>query len=155
MDWDNVESIHIGVNEVDMGQYDNPGPTEFVTGASMLLNAQMLREVGVFDERFFLYYEENDLCRRALKSGWKLFYQPKSVVWHANAQAAGIGSPLQDYFITRNKLLFASIWASWRTKFALFRQAVRLLITGRKWQKLGVKDFFLARFGPGTYPISS
>ncbi len=153
MDWANVDSLHIGVNEVDHDQYDRPSPTEFVTGASMLLNCRMLKAIGLFDPKYFLYYEENDLCQRALRAGWQLWYVPKSIVWHANAQATGIGSNLQDYFLTRNKLLFCLRWAPLRSKLAVIRQSLNLLFTGRPWQKRGVLDFYLARMGPGSYLI--
>lgn len=153
MDWANVDSLHIGVNQVDHGQYDQASPTEFVTGASMLINCRMLETIGLFDPKYFLYYEENDLCQRAIRAGWQLVYVPQSVVWHANAQATGIGSNLQDYFLTRNKLLFGLRWAPFRSKLAVIRQSLNLLFTGRPWQKRGVIDFYLARMGPGSYPI--
>lgn len=154
MDWANVDSIHVGVNQVDHGQFDLGGPTEFITGASMFLSVPMLRQIGLFDTNYFLYYEENDLCQRAIKAGWQLLYVPQSTVWHANAQAAGIGSNLQDYFLTRNKLHFGLRWAPFRTKLSLVRHSIfNILLKGRPWQKRGVLDFYLSHLGPGSYPI--
>ena len=74
MDWDNVYAVHLGVNEVDQGQHNQVSQTEFVTGASMLLRTQMLSEIGVIDPKYYIYYEENDLCQRAKAAGWELWH---------------------------------------------------------------------------------
>lgn len=151
VDWDNIQSDHRGVNEVDSGKYDNASRVDFVTGASMLLKSEMLKEVGILDRKYFLYFEENDLCQRAMKSGWELWYVPQSIVWHANAQATGVGSALVDYYTTRNRLLFGMRWAPLRSKLALVRESLRLLYSGRRWQKRGIIDFYLGQFGKGSY----
>lgn len=151
MDWDNVYSVHRGLDEVDSGKYDRLERTEFVTGASMLLRSKMLQQVGLLDPKYFLYYEENDLCQRALRAGWQLWYVSKSQVWHANAQATGMGSPLVDYYTTRNRMLFGMRWAPIKSKLSLVKESVRLLISGRPWQKRGELDFYLGRFGKGSY----
>ncbi len=151
MDWDNVYAEHLGMNEVDQGKYNLLSQTEFVTGASMLLSARMVKEIGLLDPKFYLYYEENDLCQRALKNNWELWYVPQSVVWHANAQATGVGSPLVDYYTTRNRLLFGMRWAPFRAKLAVVRESIKLFFQGRPWQTRGVVDFYLGRFGRGSY----
>jgi len=151
MDWANVIANHLGINEVDHGQFDFVSHTDFINGASMLLRTKMLDEIGVIDPKYYLYYEENDLCQRAKAAGWELWYVPTSRVWHANAQSTGVGSPLVDYYTTRNRLLFGMRWAPWRAKLALLRESVKLLLSGRRWQRQGVADFYLARFGKGTY----
>lgn len=56
--------------------------TDWVPGAFMILRAKALRETGIFDERFFLYYEEVDLCRRMHAAGWQVWYWPRIVVTH-------------------------------------------------------------------------
>ena len=81
-------------------------------------------------------------------------FQPESVVWHKNAQSAGgSGSFLQDYYITRNRLLFGLKFVSFRQKAALIKESFKLLAKGRKWQKKGVMDFYLGRLGKGSYPV--
>jgi len=150
-DWKNVYATHFGMNEVDKGQYNKEKEVDFATGSSMLIRCDVLRQVGILDDKYFLYYEENDLCQRIKKVGWKLIYAPKSVVWHKVGQATGIGSPLADYYIARNRLLFGMRWTPWRTKFALVRESVKLLFIGRTWQKRGVVDFYLGRLGKGSY----
>ena len=145
-DWDNVNAKHWGINEVDRGQFNKLKEIGYATGSSMLLRADVLRRVGLIDEKYFLYYEENDLCQRIKQAGYKLIYAPKSVVWHKVGQAAGIGSNLADYYIVRNRMLFWMRWAPFRAKIALIRESIKLLFKGRPWQKIGIRDFYLGRF---------
>jgi GT2 family glycosyltransferase len=53
-----------------------------VCGAAMLLRCSMLREIGLFDDEFFLYSEDSDLSLRAIATGWKCWYAHKSVIYH-------------------------------------------------------------------------
>ena len=78
-------------------------------------------------------------------------FAPKAKVWHKVAQSSGIGSGLNDYFITRNRLLFGFKYASARARFALMRESFRLLFFGRKWQKIGAKDFYFNKFYKGSW----
>ena len=150
-DWKNIFAVHYGMNEVDNGQNNKEKEVDFATGSSMLIRCDVLRQVGLLDDKYFLYYEENDLCQRIKKADYKIMYAPKSVVWHRVGQATGIGSSLADYYIARNRLLFGLHWAPWRAKFALVRESVKLLFIGRTWQKRGVVDFYLGRLGKGSY----
>ena len=152
MDWENILGKHQGVDEVDKGQFDKAGGTEFATGCCMLIKAATLQKAGFFDDRYFLYYEDSDLQQRLKGAGYTMYFEPRAKIWHKNAAASGgSGSQLQDYYISRNRLLFGFLYAPLKAKFALLREGVRLLITGRKWQKIGVRDFFLSRFGKGSY----
>jgi GT2 family glycosyltransferase len=82
--------------------------TDFVVGAALFLPARILEKTGLFDERFFLNYEETDLCHRARKLGIPSFIVPSSVVrHHAHATMGPFQAPMQLYFLTRNALLFA------------------------------------------------
>ena len=150
-DWDNVYAKHIGVNEVDKGQYDGLRETDFITGCLYIVRADVLRKVGLFDERYCLYFEDSDLGMRIKKAGYKLVVDSNVKLWHKVAQSSAIGSPLNDYFITRNRLLFGMDYAKPRTKFALLREAVKKLFVGTKAQKLAVRDFFMRKLGGGSW----
>ncbi len=150
-DWNNVYAKHWGINEVDRGQFNKQKEIGYATGSSMLLRSEAIKQTGLIDERYFMYYEENDLCQRIKQAGYKLIYAPKSEVWHKVGQAAGIGSGLADYYIARNRMLFGMRWAPLRAKLALIRESVKLLIIGRPWQKIGIRDFYFGRFGKGSY----
>lgn len=150
-DWDNVLGSHRGVDEVDEGQYDQLIETDFATGCCMAVKSEVFKKVGLFDKEHFLYLEDVDLCERAKRKGWKILYSPSPHLWHKVAQSSGIGSELNDYYITRNRLLFASRYASLRAKLALFRESLKLLVSGRYWQRRGVLDFYFGNFGKGSY----
>ena len=152
MDWGNILASHRGVDEVDKGLYEKVEQTDFASGCCEMIKRDVLEKVGLFDERYFLYYEDNDLSQRAKKMGFKVFYQPKGILWHLNAgSTGGSGSSLHDYYITRNRLLFGFGYSSLRTKIALIKESFRIMLTGRSWQKKGVLDFYLRRFRKGSY----
>jgi GT2 family glycosyltransferase len=150
-DWDNVYAKHTGVNEVDSGQYDGRREVDFITGCLFIVRSDVLKKVGLFDERYCLYFEDSDLGMRIKKEGYKLILDSDIKLWHKVAQSSGIGSPLNDYFITRNRLLFGMDYARLRTKTALLREAVKKLFVGTKAQKQAVRDFFMRKLGKGTW----
>ena len=55
---------------------------DWVSGACMFVRREALEEVGLFDERFFLYWEDVDLCKRMAAGGWKVVYFPKATIEH-------------------------------------------------------------------------
>lgn len=63
---------------------------DWLAGASMLLRRAMLDQVGGFDEAFFLYYEETELCRRAARAGWRTVYVRESDVAHIGSVSTGM-----------------------------------------------------------------
>lgn len=63
---------------------------DWMAGASLLIRMKTLDEVGVFDERFFLYFEETDLCLRARRAGWRAVYLPQSRVMHIGSVSTGM-----------------------------------------------------------------
>jgi GT2 family glycosyltransferase len=64
------------------GQQDRSQPVDWVSGACMFLRRQVLEEVGLLDERFFLYWEDADICWRARQAGWLVVYYPHTDVTH-------------------------------------------------------------------------
>lgn len=154
MDWQNVFSKHRGVDEVDHGQYDISEKIDFATGCCMCFPRKVLEKVGLFDENLFLYFEDADISQRVLQAGYTITYAPKAVIWHANASSGGgSGSVLHDYYLTRNRMIFGMRYAPLRSKLALLRESFRLLISGREWQKKGIRDFYVRRFGKGSFTI--
>jgi GT2 family glycosyltransferase len=78
--------------------------TLFPTGSAALYRRKMLDEIGLFDERFFLYCEDTDLGLRARWAGWEGFYVAGAVVDHAYSKSTGRASPLKAYYVERNRL---------------------------------------------------
>jgi len=67
-----------------------PCRVAWVSGASMMVRREVIRDVGSFDESYFLYYEELDLCLRAAKAGWACFHVPQSRVVHLVGASTGV-----------------------------------------------------------------
>jgi len=74
----------------------------YITGASMLIHKKYFQEVGFFDEKYFMYYEDSDWCYRAIKLGYKLAVEPKAVIYHKEGASF-------DKQIVRQKYIFNSL----------------------------------------------
>ncbi|MEI8067707.1 MAG: glycosyltransferase family 2 protein [Candidatus Shapirobacteria bacterium] len=154
IDWNNVYGSNIGIDEVDHGQYDkNHPPMDFISGCCFLIPTKILKKIGLFDEKYFLYMEDADLTIRAKSAGYELKFVPESIIWHLNSGSSGPNSSLQDYFITRNRLIFAFRFVSLRTKFALIRESIRFLFdkNSSKWRKQAIIDFYINKTGKGSW----
>ena len=148
-DWDNVYSKHLGMDEVDKGQFNQSREIEFANFCCVLIKKEVFKAIGLLDEKYFLYWEDGDFSIRAKQAGFKIIYQPKAVIWHKNSGSSGAGSVLHDYYLTRNRLIFGFQYACLRTKLALIRESLRKLLTGRPGEKQGIIDYCLHRFGKG------
>jgi GT2 family glycosyltransferase len=124
-----------GYLERDEGQYAEPVDVFAWCGGSVLLRPVYLQQVGLFDERFFLYYEDTDLSWRGRLLGWRYGYVPASVVRHEHAATTSEGSDLFRYFVERNRLLMLA-------KDAPARLAVRAaLIEARATARAAVAEY--------------
>jgi hypothetical protein len=133
IDWDNILPSHKGVNEVDDGQFDETTETEFSTGCAMLVKRKVFEKVGFLDPAYFAYFEDLDFCFRARKAGFKVAYVGSAKIWHKNASSfRGSGSAFQDFFVTRNRIIFTLRYARLRTKFAVLKEALKYLVSGPK-----------------------
>lgn len=63
---------------------------DWLAGASLMMRRSMLDQIGLFDEEFFLYFEETDLCRRAAQAGWATVYVRESRVAHIGSVSTGM-----------------------------------------------------------------
>ncbi|MCJ7804571.1 glycosyltransferase family 2 protein [Patescibacteria group bacterium] len=153
LDWQNIIASHQGVDEVDHGQYNQIIPVDFTSGCGMLVKKEVFGKVGFFDERYFLYWEDVDFCQRAKRAAYKIIFVPSAKVWHANAGSSEVGGKLHDYYMTRNRMFFAFKYTSLKMKFALIRESLKILFKGSPWQKLGIRDFYLRRFGQAGFKL--
>lgn len=150
IDWPNIIGQHLGVDEVDKGQFSQMKEIDLATGAAMFVKRAVFEKTGLFDEKYFLYLEDMDFCVRAKKAGFKIIFEPGAIVWHKNASSSGgSGSPLQDYFITRNRLLFAARYAKLKTKLAVLRQILGQI--NQKTKRMALLDFVTFNFGKGSF----
>lgn len=95
-----------GIFEEDKGQYDYIEKTECPHGSCLLAKVEMIKEIGLLDEDFFSYREENDWCIRGYENGWESIYVPSSKIWHKGGKSSGGSlSPLSVFYMTRNDFL--------------------------------------------------
>ena len=95
-----------GAHQLDRGQFDEPCKVWSISGCSMLVRSAAIREIGMLDEPFFLYWEDVEWCARAREHGYDVLYVPKSLVWHKVSVSTRQGSFQQYYYHTRNGLFF-------------------------------------------------
>jgi GT2 family glycosyltransferase len=77
------------------------------SGSAAFYRREMLEEIGLFDESFFLYCEDTDLGLRARWAAWECLYVPDAVVEHRYSHSAGQASALKAYYVERNRLFLA------------------------------------------------
>jgi len=141
-----------GVMERDIGQYDAVSEEiGYCHGAAMMCRRRDMEQVGLMDERYFLYYEELDWCEKFKRAGFKTWFCGGAKVYHKESISVGKESALKCYFMARNRMLFIRKNTSAFTSlcFGFFfvlvastKQALTYLVKGRldllKWHYKGV-----------------
>ncbi len=139
-----------------------PLEIDFASGCCMLCRMDAIKDIGTFDDRFFLYFEDVDLSLRARSAGWKIFWVPNSSILHKVSATTmkELGAPALLYYDVRNSLLtskksapfwmnvYRPLWSVYMSlkqlaKIFLFRKDV-----ARSRAVLqGIKDYYLGNFG--------
>jgi hypothetical protein len=102
-----------GDREGDAGQFDEPAEVFSWCGGGVLLRPSYLQQVGLFEETFFLYYEDTDLSWRGRAAGWRYEYVPGAIARHVHSASSGVGSALFMHYTERNRLLMLVRNAPW------------------------------------------
>ena len=124
-----------GRGEHDQGQYDSTKDIFAASGAASLFRVEALRQVGLFDEDFFAYYEDVDLGFRLQLAGWKVGYEPGAVVYHKIGMTSGRIKGFTTYQTLKNipllwwknmprPYLFQTGWRMWLALFFFWGRAV-------------------------------
>ncbi len=90
--------------EYDKHQYDKPKEIFWASGAAFLINAKMFSSIGGFDEDYFAHQEEVDLCWRIQRAGGKIWYEPKSQVYHLGGGTLEYNKPNKIFLNFKNNL---------------------------------------------------
>lgn len=154
IDWPNLATFHQGVDEADRGQFNinQEKNLDFATGCCFLIKRQALEVAGGFDDDYFLYFEDADLSLRVKKSGFKIKLIPESKIWHYNGgSSGGVGSDLQNYYLTRNRLLFYWRHGGLRTKITVLRLTAKFLTSKNKVIKKAAWHFLTRNYGKQIY----
>lgn len=112
---------HRGQGQRDRGQFDVPCDVGFISGCCLLARVEAFMRVGLFNEKYFAYWEDAEWCLRARRAGLRLRYQPAATVEHKVStsvrrntlgRSGGTASPLAHYLVTRNHMFLIRQHAS-------------------------------------------
>lgn len=101
-----LAATDIGRGQVDQGQFSTLREVDYIFGAAMLIRRTVFEQIGLFDEQFFLYLEDLDLCLRAQEAGFSLLFVPEAHVWHKGSASTEHNTPLRRYQMARSTILF-------------------------------------------------
>jgi GT2 family glycosyltransferase len=105
---------HIGIREMDHGQYDAAREVDYITGCCMLVRREVIEKIGKLDESYFIYGEDSDWCLRASRAGYRLAYVPSSVIWHkVSASSGGNLSWFKNWNKLKSQLRLMARYAKW------------------------------------------
>lgn len=118
-------SAGIGLGEIvdDPLLYGNGGTIDWATGAALLISAEARRQVGMWDETFFLYSEEVDYMERVRRTGLAVYYEPTSTVLHIGGDYQR--NPYLSALLTSNRIRYFGRHHGFVSTF-LFRLGVAL-----------------------------
>jgi len=124
----------------------------YLSGSFLAVHREVIGKLGrLFYEPYFLFYEDAELSMRVKRHGFSLRYQPLDRLEHRASSSTGKGSPLQQYYLARNHLLFVERNAPPGVRV---RELIRLPKTiyehrqkREKWALRGIRDYCLRRFG--------
>lgn len=141
-------------------RYAAEGTAAWASGSFLLVRCEAFRELGGFDERFFLYSEEVDLATRARRAGWEVRYLPHATVAHLLDRRGP--DPCRERLLAWGRIVYLAKWhraperALMRAFRAVYiaRRIVHFARTGRPWaddwaELMGTLRFRADRYGPG------
>lgn len=133
--------------EEDNNQYDDAGPCFWASGAALFIKANTYHQAGGLEEYFFAHQEEIDLCWRLQLAGYKIYVQPKSVVYHIGGGTLPKENNLKVFLNFRNNLImmaknFPLLTAFWKIPVRMLLDAIAA------WKGLlsGSGGYFIAIF---------
>jgi GT2 family glycosyltransferase len=131
----------VGCREQDNGQYNEIKVTNYAHGGGMMVPRKIIEEVGGLPDEFFIYYEEFDWCEQIKRKGYKVYYQPASLIYHKESMTTGKSSPFKTFYHTKNRILFMKrnmkplnffIFLSYFTFFTVPKNTLTFLLKGQK-----------------------
>ncbi|OGR00344.1 MAG: hypothetical protein A2505_08420 [Deltaproteobacteria bacterium RIFOXYD12_FULL_55_16] len=96
-----------GFGEYDYGQYDSKCYLPYFCGCSVLIRRAAILERPIFIPEFFAYYEDAELSRWLISSGYRIRYTPRSIVFHRHSATSTEGSPLWQLLVRRSSSIFS------------------------------------------------
>jgi len=163
-------TTHRGQDLPDGPGFRRPSQVDYITGCLFFVRAELFRELGLLDERMFMYCEELDFCLRARRAGYSCYYEPEAVIRHRVSRSmGGAYQPLYYYYQVRNLLevyrlhlgvprLSGAMLRLWY--HLVFRQS-QIMLRAHRFDAgpyiaaiwLGYADFLLGRFGRNSHGL--
>jgi GT2 family glycosyltransferase len=111
------DTCYLGLREQDVGQYDTATDTEVFSGCCMLIRAEVLRKIGLFNKAFFIYAEDIEWSVRAMEAGVRQRYEPRATLWHkmyGSSRTDGKrdipkSSPRVEFLLARNRFILVRL----------------------------------------------
>ncbi len=130
-------------------QYQNAEPylVDYATACGLLIQGKALRDVGLFDEQFFMYYEDLDWCWRLMAQNGQILVVPQARMWHKVAATIGGSDSAQEryYMALSSVLFFRKYTDSWHWLIVVPTRLVSALKTSwRLFSKQRSKQAFRA-----------
>lgn len=128
--------------ETDEGQYDNERQIFWATGACLFIRSSIFHELGGFDDDFFAHMEEIDLCWRMNNKGYKIMFNPNSVIYHVGGGTLQKSNPQKTYLNFRNGLTV--LYKNYSTFDIVTKLPIRIVmdwIAALKLLKTSLQDF--------------
>lgn len=128
-------------------------PVEHISGCALFCDAELFRSIGVFDETYRLYAEENDLEIRAMRAGWQMV-ELTVPVWHLGEGSTRKMGLRRAYLSMRNLIRLAfkleGMGRGLRTIVTVFNRACN------PWLRLDIEgDYTLWRYRPSSLPVNA
>lgn len=117
--WLGYRTQHDGVDQKDVGQYDQPRRVTYTPTCCLLVRRSVFDRIGLMDSRYFVYSDDVDFLYRCLKQGLSLWYVPDAKLWHKVSSLTGNMSDFMVHYCTRNRAYFISKHFSWNIRFSL------------------------------------
>src|SRR5215204_4321747 len=117
----------------------HPTSVDWVSGACMAIRRETLRDIGSLDERFFMYFEDADICRRARLAGWLVYYLPRAEIIHQTG-ASSRSKPRAVWLLHKSAFLYHRKHGS-HGPLGVFSAAVLAGLALRALAKLGTSLF--------------
>ncbi|PXX25833.1 MULTISPECIES: glycosyltransferase family 2 protein [Burkholderia] len=152
-------TTHIGDGDEDIGQFDDPGSSEYAPTCFMALHKSVFAKIGMMDESYFVYYDDTDFVWRMNHAGIYLYYVPLSLVAHkVSFSTGGDESPFSLFYCTRNRLYFSrknlsfpySLIAQVYSVTAMLVKCVRFTPAGRRSVLRGIAEGIRLRGASGS-----
>ncbi len=143
-----------GIGRKEENRHNQRREIPFATGCLWLVPTKVFETVGLMREDYFLYYEDADYCERVKQSGYRIMYEPDSVIYHKESRSTKRGSDSYQYYNIRNYLIYTRRFCKIELKIIMyinkFLYTLKEVIRGRLRLKVFIRawsDFLALHYG--------